>query len=115
MKKLLGGIIAASAIVLACWASDNDPDVSLTTIRVGKSPMSIMAADLDGDHIQDIMVANGGDSSVTILMGKGKGVFRESPGSPFYAGSVPNDIAVTDLNKDGMLDLVFANHTKKYL
>lgn len=88
---------------------------NMTTIKVGKTPTSVEVADLNGDRIPDLVVANGGDSSVTVLLGNGKGLFNEATGSPFYAGCSPNDVAIADINKDGKPDLVFANHTRKYL
>jgi hypothetical protein len=115
MKRQLTSIIGAFMVWLTYGGGIDGTGAQATTIRVGKQPISIRVNDLNGDHIPDLVVANGGDSSVTILLGKGKGAFREPPGSPFYAGCQPNDIAITDLNKDGVPDLVFANHTKKYL
>ncbi|HWD89731.1 MAG TPA: VCBS repeat-containing protein [Mucilaginibacter sp.] len=117
MKKLFVLMVAATAGMLVILHGAERPALyrKVTTIKVGKSPNSVEVADLNGDKIPDIIVANGGDSSVTILLGTGKGSFKEATGSPFYAGAQPNDIAIADLNKDGIPDLVFANHTKKYL
>ena len=87
----------------------------ISKINLNHKPYSVEIADLNGDKIKDLVIANAEDSSVTILLGTGKGNFREAKGSPFYAGYMPNDIAIADFNKDGETDLAFANHTKKYL
>lgn len=108
-------ISAGSALIFAYGRKDTRPKAHVITMKVGKMPTSIEVADLNNDRIPDIVVANGGDSSVTILLGRGKGDFYEVKGSPFYAGCAPNDIAFADVNRDGQTDLVFANHTKKYL
>ena len=49
------------------------------------------------------------------LLGDGKGGFTPAKGSPFPSGPNPNDIAIGDFNRDGRLDLAFANHEEKYL
>jgi FG-GAP-like repeat len=84
-------------------------------INVGKAPGSVEVADLNNDKLPDLIVTSEQDSSVTILLGKGKGKFREAKGSPFFAGYMPNDIAIGDFNNDGNLDLAFANSDRKYL
>jgi hypothetical protein len=88
---------------------------TIKKIELKYKPFSVEAADLNGDKIIDLVIANGEDSSVTILLGTGGGNFREAKGSPFPAGYMPNDIAIADFNSDGKPDLAFANHTKKYL
>jgi FG-GAP-like repeat len=84
------------------------------TIAVGKGAASVEIADFNKDGKPDIAVANTEDSSVTILLNKGKREFVEATGSPFYAGHFPNDINIADFNKDGNWDIAFANHEKKY-
>lgn len=82
---------------------------------MGKAPGCVEIADLNHDTIPDLVVTNEGDSSVTILLGQGKLRFQEASGSPFPAGYGVNDLAIADFNRDGNLDLAFANHDRKYL
>jgi hypothetical protein len=89
--------------------------VSIQKIAVGKTPTSVAIADVNLDEKPDIIVANGDDNTVSVLLGDGTGKFAEAKGSPFSAGNSPNDICVFDLNGDGRPDLVFANHDAKYL
>jgi hypothetical protein len=83
-------------------------------IKVGKEPSCVEVADLNNDKLPDLIVANQQDSSVSILLGNGKGRFQEAGGSPFPAGYSVNDVAIGDFNKDGNRDLAFANHERKY-
>jgi hypothetical protein len=48
---------------------------------------------------------------VTILLGDGKGGFREPPGSPFDANKQPFAIAIGDLNGDGNPDLAIGHYS----
>jgi len=84
-------------------------------MMVGNAPGSVEIADFNHDNYPDIAVTSETDSSVTILLGNGKGDFNHSQNSPFFAGSAPNDICIADFNKDGNPDLAFANHEKKHL
>ena len=90
------------------------------TIPTGPHPRWIAVADVNHDHNPDIVVANAGSDkndsgSVTVLLGDGRGGFHPATGSPFPAGHLPNDIAIADMNNDGNLDLVIANHQSPYL
>ena len=84
-------------------------------IKVGGSPGSVEVADFNHDKFPDLAVTSETDSGVTVLLGNGKGSFTETANSPFLAGSIPNDISINDLNRDGKMDLAFANHEQKYL
>jgi hypothetical protein len=91
-----------------------------TTIPTGPSPRWITVADVNHDTNPDILVANAGsdnkdNGTIAVLLGDGHGAFHPAPDSPFPAGHLPNDIAVADMNDDGNLDLVVANHQSPYL
>jgi hypothetical protein len=80
---------------------------------VGICPDSVAVADLNGDGIPDLIVANGersgfGDSRVSILLGNGDGTFQAS--QAYGAGGSPYSVAVGDFNGDGYPDLALANH-----
>lgn len=117
MKKI--ALFVAAAMVLisfnTSWQQGDTWHYTVKKMTLLHKPFSIEIADLNGDKIKDLVIANSEDSSVTVLTGIGKGNFSEVKGSPFTAGSVPNDIAIADFNNDGKPDLAFANHTRKYL
>ncbi|HYV95644.1 MAG TPA: VCBS repeat-containing protein [Chitinophagales bacterium] len=96
-------------------SKNNTPSEDAIKIKVGKAPGCVEVADLNNDKFPDLIVTNEQDSSVTILLGKGKAQFQEAKGSPFPAGNGVNDIAIGDFNKDGNPDLAFANHERQYL
>ena len=103
------------AYVSALYDRSTPPSDVDVRIKVGRAPGSVEAADFNKDGILDLAIASESDNTVTILLGAGGGRFREATGSPFPAGHAPNDIAIGDFDKDGNLDLAFANHGEKYL
>src|SRR5579859_6280298 len=86
------------------------PQFRQQTIRVGQGARWVSVADVNRDGIPDIVVANADAGTVSVLLGDGSGQFKEAPGSPFAAGHLPNDVAVADMNGDGIPDLVIPNH-----
>jgi hypothetical protein len=83
--------------------------------RVGRAPGCVLVEDVNGDGSLDLVVANEKGSSVSVLLGDGKGGFSTARGSPFPAGSNPNDLAGGDFNGDGLIDLAIANHETQHL
>jgi hypothetical protein len=118
-------ILASCLVVLSAFieykqtgkfsALNTMPALKVVTLNVGNSPGSVEIGDLNNDNFPDLAITSETDSSVTILLGDGKQNFVEAKASPFYAGSIPNDITIRDFNADHKLDLAFANHEKKYL
>jgi hypothetical protein len=122
MKKIIASILSIAACYFTSTCINNYAKSNVKAspfiakkIMVDKKPYSVEIADLNGDKINDLVIANAEDSSVTILLGTGNADFKEAKGSPFPAGNFPNDIAIADFNKDGIPDLAFANHDRKYL
>jgi len=76
---------------------------------VGTQPDLVAEGDFNNDGIVDLAVANSGENSVSVLLGRGNGTFQ--PPVKFSAGRSPYAIAVGDFNGDGNLDLVVTNHT----
>jgi hypothetical protein len=97
------------------YFQNNYASPEIIKLKVGNSPGSVETADFNNDQFPDLAVTSETDSSVTILLGNGKGGFTEVENSPFYAGPIPNDICINDFNKDGNMDFAFANHEQKYL
>jgi FG-GAP-like repeat len=91
--------------------ASSDASASFTTIvlPVDGDPDAIAVADVNEDGAPDMILANPQAGTVSIMLGDRKGHFRKSPGSPFSAGHLPNDLGIGDFNGDGHLDLLIVN------
>jgi len=72
------------------------------------SPRAVVAADLDGDGDQDVVVAESGAGRAALFVGNGHGNLDLPRALP--AGPMPSDVRAADVEPDGDLDLIFANH-----
>ena len=71
------------------------------------APEAIAIADLDGDGMPDLAVADGDANAVSVYRGLGGGMF-DTP-TLYPAGPSPSDVAIADFDANGTLDLVVAN------
>ncbi|EPX64970.1 hypothetical protein D187_000395 [Cystobacter fuscus DSM 2262] len=73
---------------------------------VRDNPAALAVGDLDDNPLPDLVVANAGDDSITVLR-------QDATGAPlrqtYFVDEVPNGVALADLNGDGRLDVVTAN------
>lgn len=72
----------------------------------GVGPTGLAVGDFNGDGIPDLAIANYSGDSVTILMGNGSGGFTGTADSLSAIATGARNVAVGDLNGDGIDDLV---------
>ena len=77
------------------------------SFQVGQDPVAVVAADFNADRIPDFAVANLGDNTVSILLGKPDGTFV--PQVTYPTGINPTALIAADFNHDGNIDLAVAN------
>ena len=74
-------------------------------------PGAVALADLNGDGIPDLIVANSGSNNVLIYPGLGNGQFGPAinDGNGYFVGTNPVGITVANLTGQAMPDLVVAD------
>jgi hypothetical protein len=72
-------------------------------------PVSVAVGNLDGDGYLDIVTANQGKDTASVLLGKGGGALAAQV--EYRTGSRPSAVLLGDLNRDGGLDLVVVEST----
>jgi FG-GAP-like repeat/Abnormal spindle-like microcephaly-assoc'd, ASPM-SPD-2-Hydin len=69
----------------------------------GQRPTGIAVADVNGDGIQDLIVTNNSDNTVSVLLGQPDGIYGTK--TDFPTGNCPYSIVVGDFNRDGKPDI----------
>jgi hypothetical protein len=85
------------------------PIAALGNSALGNLGRPVAVADVNGDGIPDILVANSGSSDISVLLGRGDGTF--APQRRFQATASPLGMAVGDVNDDGIPDVVVVDST----
>lgn len=77
----------------------------------GRFPIAVAARDFDRDGKRDLAVANNmGAGGIEFHRGNGDGTFGPAVAVPGASGANGTDLASSDLDGDGDLDLVFTNY-----
>jgi FG-GAP-like repeat/Subtilase family/Protein of unknown function (DUF1573) len=84
---------------------------SPVTLPVFSQPNDLAVADFNGDSNPDLAVASIGGNAVSLLLGNGDGTFQPLGYAP--AGYRPTSIASTDIDQDGLIDLLLTNGDAK--
>ena len=74
---------------------------------VGRNPRSVTVGDFNNDGAYDLVAANAGGNSVSLLINDGTGAFADP--KTFAVGSFPLSVVNGDFNNDGKQDLVTGN------
>ena len=106
-------VLASGGLPLADPPADAAGQLSFDRVDavVGSPTTAIQARDLNGDGRPDLVVAGG--QSVLVLTGQGDGRFDVTWSGA--AGENPVDLAIADLDEDGLADLAVANHETDYV
>ncbi len=73
-------------------------------------PVSVAAADLNGDGKLDLVTADFPDSTVGVLLANGNGTFQTAVRYSTNTGSTPESVKIADVNGDGKLDLIVTSN-----
>jgi hypothetical protein len=126
----------ADGVAVAAFNHDGYPDIASTYIQdnavriltgtgrgnfsstteypVGNQPYSLAAGDLNNDGYADLVTANTSLNSkpgtISVLMNKGDGSGTFDSAQTYTVGWLPYQIAIGDLNGDGIPDLAVTNY-----
>ena len=124
----------ADGIVAADFNHDGFPDIATTYLEdnavrvliatgkgqnfnnfvdvypVGKQPYWVASGDLNNDGFADLVTANTGDKTVSVLMNKGDGSGTFMAAQTYAVGWLPYQVAIGDLNGDEIPDLAVTDY-----
>lgn len=106
----LSSLMATAAAVMTVAGPPLLVPASGSPTSVSRGPTNVALDDLNQDTMPDLVVTSAESRRVTILLGQGDGRFTPMPGGAIVVPESPNEMALGDINGDGSLDLVLANH-----
>ena len=99
-----------NVFILLQTASGTFSDGNIIQLPANADPRSIVIGDIDNDGNSDLVTANYGLSSVSVIFGRGDGTFEES--TELDVGHRrPFDVTVVDLDVDGDTDMAVLHFT----
>lgn len=110
MKTLLLSSLCCFSICVQSQLSFTLATGSPIALPNSTSMQGLVSGDLNNDGIKDLIVGNGYNSTLNILLGNGGGQFSQAPGSPMTVNTGPLYVAVADFNSDQKNDLATANY-----
>jgi hypothetical protein len=105
--RTVAAVVAALGLGAPATASAMSFDAPASYPAGGIRPSSVAVGDVDGDGVNDVVVANNDSNTIGVLRGDGAGGFHPSVTSP--TAEAPASVAIGDLNDDGHADIAVAN------
>ena len=106
-------VVLKLGVLAFCWLGSSDAAFLLAdsiypnrSYPVDAYPYAMASADFNGDGLRDLAVANGGATTISVLLGRDGGEFTPTLRIPL--SGPPISIAAADVNTDGRVDLVVA-------
>ncbi len=105
-------VVGGESVLVLHGRGDGQFDLS-SAVAAGENPVDVAGADLDGDGLTDLAVANHETNYVTLLFGISGGGFERRDHSEFAVDVAPHPHAVRlrDIDNDGTADLLVDDRT----